>query len=114
MPDYDDGKFAKVSVTIPSSTVASLQVAASTSAVAGVYAPIVVQPPAVTIAPPGHPIYALIGRAASAWAHLEHTLDLIIWDLLAIEQARAACATAQVIGATNRYKIIILACTRFG
>src|SRR6476646_4634011 len=104
MPDYDDGKFSAMT---PSSTVASLQVAASTSADAGVHAPIVVQPPAITIAPPNHPIYALIGRAASAWAHLEHTLDLITWDLLGIEQARAACVTAQVMGAANRYRIII-------
>ncbi len=50
---------------------------------------------------------SLIGRLASSWAHLEHTLVLIIWDLAGIEQARAACVTAQILDATNRYKTII-------
>ena len=103
----DDGKFPEVTATIASSTVSSLGVAVSTSAAAGVHAHIVVQPPVISIAPPNHPIYALIGRAASAWAHFEHTLDLIIWDLLGVDQAKAACASASVMGATNRYKIII-------
>jgi hypothetical protein len=62
--------------------------------------------PPVEIAPNDHPIYSLVGRAASAWAHLEHTLDLIIWDLVGREPERIACITAQLIGATNRYKAI--------
>ena len=111
MPGYDDGKFAKVvvspSAATAGSTVASLSVAVSTSAVAGIYAPIVTHPPAISIAPPDHQIYALIGRVVSAWAHLEHTLDLIIWDLMGIEPAKGACVTAQMIGATNRYRTII-------
>ena len=93
MPGSEDSISPKVvfsATTLSSSTVSSLSVAVSTSSVAGVYAPIVVQPPAITIAPPDHPIYTLVGRAASAWAHLDHTLDLIIWDLLS---GISACET---------------------
>jgi hypothetical protein len=61
---------------------------------------------AVEVAPDNHPIYTLVGRAASAWAHLEHTLDLIIWDLIGLDPKRIACVTAQIIGATNRYRAI--------
>lgn len=109
MPGYDDGKFSNV-VFSPSitagSTVASLSTAVSTSASAGIYTPIVEQPPVISIAPPEHPIYALIGRAASAWAHFEHVLDLIIWDLTGSVPEMIACITAQVIGAGNRFKVI--------
>jgi hypothetical protein len=62
--------------------------------------------PVVEIAPDNHPIYSLVGRATSAWAHLEHTLDLIIWDLIGLDPKRIACVTAQIIGATNRYNAI--------
>jgi hypothetical protein len=43
--------------------------------------------PRVTIhgpLPEDHPFYALVGRVASEWAHLEHILDTTIWDLLGI------------------------------
>ncbi len=72
----------------------------------GKYGPIVPGRPVLEIAPPQHPIYSLIGRVASAWAHLEHTLDLIIWDLIGVEAERVACVTAQLMGATNRYRAI--------
>jgi hypothetical protein len=52
------------------------------------------------------PFYELIGRATSAWARLEHTLDLIIWDLVGAPSETIACITAQIIGATNRHKTI--------
>jgi hypothetical protein len=32
--------------------------------------------------PEDHPFYALVGRVASEWAHLEHIVDLTIWELL--------------------------------
>ena len=64
------------------------------------------QKPSIEIAPDDHPVYSLVGRAASAWAHLEHTLDLIIWDMIGGNTEHIACITAQVIGTTNRYKVI--------
>ena len=63
--------------------------------------------PIVEIAPPDHPIYSLVGRVASGWAHLEHTLDLIIWDLTRIEPESVACITAQINGVTPRYRAIV-------
>ncbi|HET6391035.1 hypothetical protein [Hyphomicrobium sp.] len=51
-----------------------------------------------------------IGRVASEWAHLEHTLDLIIWDLagwkLNMHQSVLACITAQIMGVGPRCKVI--------
>jgi hypothetical protein len=41
-------------------------------------------------------------------AHLEHVLDLIIWDLAGIDASRVACITAQLIGSRPRYQAIIL------
>src|SRR5262245_35059281 len=39
--------------------------------------------PATLLPPPTlpeeHPFYALVGRVASEWAHLEHILDTTIW-----------------------------------
>jgi hypothetical protein len=29
--------------------------------------------------PDNHPVYNLLGRLASDWSHVEHTLDTIIW-----------------------------------
>jgi hypothetical protein len=57
--------------------------------------------------PADHPIYSLVGRVASAAAHLEHTLDLIIWDLARIDHQAGACITAQLTGAQPRYRAII-------
>lgn len=57
--------------------------------------------------PEGHQIFQLIGRVAVEWAHLEHVLDRIIWSLAGAISARAACITAQIMGATNRYKTIV-------
>jgi hypothetical protein len=58
--------------------------------------------PLVQIPPDDHPVYTLIGKVASKWSHLEHTLDLIIWDLAGIEPEKGACITAQMMGAANR------------
>jgi len=63
--------------------------------------------PLVQIPPAEHPVYRLIGRVAAAWSHLEHTLDLIIWDLAGAGPDKGACITAQMLGATNRYRTII-------
>src|SRR5262245_50287134 len=57
--------------------------------------------------PPEHPIYSYVGRVASEWAHVEHTLDQIIWQLAGTQEKQGACITAQVNGAYNRCKAII-------
>jgi hypothetical protein len=87
-----------ISVTQQSSTAGSL----STMSIVlgqGHVRPIVPEKPpgkpSIEIAPADHPIYSLVGRVASAWAHLEHALDLIIWDLSEIDPQRTACITAQ-------------------
>jgi hypothetical protein len=54
-----------------------------------------------------HQIYSFVGRVASEWAHLEHTLDLIIWELAGIDQQDGACITAQMMGAIPRYRTIL-------
>lgn len=56
--------------------------------------------------PDGHPFYASIGLVASEWAHFEHALDLIIWDLAGIDPVRGACITSQIMGAGGRCKAI--------
>jgi len=43
----------------------------------------------------------------SSAKHLKHALDLIVWDLSSVAPERGACITAQMLGATNRYKTII-------
>jgi len=48
--------------------------------------------------PADHEIYNLIGRVSSEWAHLEHTLDRIIWLLAGLEPPVGACITAQMMG----------------
>jgi hypothetical protein len=58
-------------------------------------------------APDGHPIYQIVGQVASEWAHLEHTLDTLIWRLASINHADGSCITAQLMGATPRYRTLI-------
>lgn len=54
-----------------------------------------------------HPLYALVGRVASEWSHLEHILDAIIWELARIPPNVSACITAQILGAYPRFLTII-------
>jgi hypothetical protein len=61
----------------------------------------------LVIAPDDHPIYARVGKVASDWAHVEHTLDLIIWELSGIEFQKGAAITAQLMGAFPRFKAIL-------
>jgi hypothetical protein len=63
--------------------------------------------PAVQRPAPDNPIYSYIGQVASDWAHVEHTLDLLIWDLTGTEPDAGACITAQTMGAYSRCKAII-------
>jgi hypothetical protein len=64
--------------------------------------PLPVKPPE-----PNNPIYSYVGQIASAWAHVEHTLDTIIWELANIDAEYGACITAQMMGAYGRFKAII-------
>jgi hypothetical protein len=58
--------------------------------------------------PADHPFYANIGRVASEWAHIEHILDLVIWELARVEQQPlGACITAQIMGVGGRCKAIV-------
>jgi hypothetical protein len=66
----------------------------------------------LTVAPDGHPIYALVGRVASGWSHVEHTLDEIIWELAGIEPIKGAAMTAQIMGAYSRFKAILALLSR--
>jgi hypothetical protein len=63
--------------------------------------------PPVKKPPPDNPIYSHIGQIASAWAHVEHTLDTIIWELASTNAELGACLTAQILGAYGRFKAII-------
>jgi hypothetical protein len=45
--------------------------------------------------PPEHEIYSLIGRVASEWAHIERSLDELIWELADIGPSKGACMTGQ-------------------
>jgi hypothetical protein len=62
--------------------------------------------------PDDHPIYQIVGQVASEWAHLEHTLDTLIWRLAGVAQADGACITAQLMGATPRYRTLIAQLTQ--
>jgi hypothetical protein len=57
--------------------------------------------------PHEHPGYLLIGRVASEWAELEHTLDRIIWELASLDAETGACITAQIIGHRPRFEMIL-------
>jgi hypothetical protein len=39
---------------------------------------------------------AAIGRVARGWGHLEHMVDLILWDVASIPHQFGACITAQM------------------
>jgi len=56
--------------------------------------------------PSDHTFYAKVGHVASEWAHLEHILDLVIWELAGVDPQKAACITAQIMGVGGRCKTI--------
>ncbi len=73
-------------------------------------------PPTVRVhgkPPENHPLYTLVGRFVIEFAHLEHSIDVIIWDVIGGGQADAALKTRDLVGATKRIDILIdLACKR--
>jgi len=56
--------------------------------------------------PPEHPFYCIIGRVAAEGARLEHTLDLIIWELAGVDHKLGSCITGQLAGAYGRFNAI--------
>lgn len=57
--------------------------------------------------PPDHPIYSLVGQVASSWAHIDHLLDILIWQLADVDAQAGACITAQIPGTFGRFKAVI-------
>jgi hypothetical protein len=49
---------------------------------------------------------AAIGRLARSWAHLEHVLDVMLWELADVEEQFGACITAQFGSAHPKLKAI--------
>jgi hypothetical protein len=68
----DDDKFRGVFVDVPKITSIVASTSTATISFNKVFAP------AVKALPEDHKIYSLVGRIASDWAHVEHTLDLAI------------------------------------
>jgi len=58
------------------------------------------------VLPDNHPFYILVGRVASEWAHLEHALDTIIWDLSDTDQRTGSCITGNLLGHWSRVNAI--------
>jgi hypothetical protein len=56
--------------------------------------------------PEDHPFYVIVGRVASEWAHLEHIIDVTIWELLGVDDRLAACLTSQYPGIGQRCNAI--------
>ena len=57
--------------------------------------------------PPEHPIYSLVGQVASSWAHIDHLLDILIWQLADVDAQAGACITSQIGGTYGRFRAVI-------
>ncbi len=57
--------------------------------------------------PKDHPFYAVVGRIASEWSHIEHILDMIIWELARIDPQAGACITSAIMGVGPRCRVIL-------
>jgi hypothetical protein len=107
MADGEDQKSPKTITTIVSSTATTsdlLEYYAVQDAL-GIKRPFVIRQSERP--PETHAIYSFVGQVASEWAHLEHTLDIIIWELATISQPDGACITAQLMGVAPRYRTLI-------
>ncbi len=95
----DDNKNTVIT-TITGSTAATLTEA---------FGPQIWKAPELPVArlPDDHPVYNLLGRLASDWSHVEHTLDTIIWALARVEPEAGACVTSQLLGHYGRFKAIV-------
>jgi hypothetical protein len=101
MPDKKD------TISIAVSSTAASTIAAFSGRGYGVGPGYVSGQDQLIIAPDDHPIYAKVGKVASDWAHVEHTLDMIIWELSGIEPQKGAAITAQIMGVFPRCKAIL-------
>jgi hypothetical protein len=57
--------------------------------------------------PKEHPIYNHIGRISAAWSHVDHLLDILIWQLADVDAQAGACITAQISGTFGRFRAVI-------
>ncbi len=64
--------------------------------------------------PEDHVFYRNVGRVASEWSHLEHALDVAIWELSGTKPEIASCITAQIMGVGPRCKTIMNLASHFG
>jgi hypothetical protein len=64
--------------------------------------------------PEDHPLYGLVGRFVVEFAHLEHSIDVIIWDVIGGGQADAALKTRDLVGATKRIDMLIKLASKRG
>jgi hypothetical protein len=64
--------------------------------------------------PEDHPLYALVGRFVIEFAHLEHSIDVVIWDVIGGGQADAALKTRNLVGATKRIDRLIKLASKRG
>jgi hypothetical protein len=56
---------------------------------------------------PEHQIYSLVGQVAASWAHIDHLLDILIWQLSDVDAQAGACITAQIGGTYGRFRAVI-------
>jgi hypothetical protein len=52
-------------------------------------------------------VAAAIGRAISAWALLEHSINEVIWELAGVEKNPGACITSQLTSVARRMDALI-------
>lgn len=53
-----------------------------------------------------HPYYSNIERVTAEWRHLQHALDMVIWELAAVDQELGWCITNQLRGHWPRINAI--------
>ena len=53
------------------------------------------------------PAYAMLGRVTAEWAHLEHFIDKIVWDLAGLDGATGSCITGQIPGYAGKCNAIM-------
>jgi hypothetical protein len=110
----DSGAPVESLITAFADQVLSLPIVASTATVGISFGAYAADHGSIQKPAKDHEIYSLVGRVASDWAHVEHTLDLIIWELARIKGDEGACITAQLTGVAPRCKTIIAQLTLFG
>ena len=91
----------------------NLAVSSSTASVVIGSAALVFGPPYIQPLPEEHPVYAMVGRIASSWAHVERLFDQIIWELAGLDGEKGACITAQLGSIPARCNVVIAQLTLF-